>query len=657
MKDAQVACLSGIIDLQKTCQQEKLRFSPETNQYLLYQTLKKVGPYVAQKLVTKLVERGEISWEEDEDWEVEQILDHAVEEGTDYYLIKWKNWSHAHNSWEPKDNLECADLLEEFHSADRHIMAKRKLVDLNNVGSDSKRSRVDEIFRKLEPIKKTLSPLQLISLSSPKKDGKLPLFKGLITSNGQKLPKLHTPGFKQLNPRSKFYKQKKDEVKKALKEWETKLNKINNDPAPIFVENEVDLEGPPENFEYINDYKPGQGINIPDDPIIGCECEDCIECKKTCCPSAFGSEFPYYKYKRLRIARGTPIYECNKRCKCGPECPNRVVQLGRKCKLCVFRTSNGRGWGVKTLQKIKRGSFVVEYVGEVITNEEAERRGRYYDAVGRTYLFDLDYNDGDCPFTVDAGYYGNVSHFINHCCDPNLEVFGVWINALDPRLPRIALFSRRDIEKGEELTFDYMMTGDTANQAPTLEDVEKSIAAGLLPPIQLADPSKDDSLTCKADTKDTDTKDTNQGDLSETVTMDTPPETPISGQGDTDDDKMGEESPVKRSSPRKSPQKLPSEVTQKLPLEVMSPMKMKMSPRPVDSPSKSASKASLPSASAGDAALELAEKNPSTLQHLTQVLGAEGDAESSAKLLPKSITDQYRIVCQCGAKNCRKYLF
>lgn len=44
-------------------------------------------------------------------------------------------------------------------------------------------------------------------------------------------------------------------------------------------------------------------------------------------------------------------------------------------------------------------------------------------------------------------------------CDPNLVVYGVWINTLDPRLPRIALFSARDIDKGEELTFDYMMTG------------------------------------------------------------------------------------------------------------------------------------------------------------------------------------------------------
>jgi SET domain-containing protein len=58
---------------------------------------------------------------------------------------------------------------------------------------------------------------------------------------------------------------------------------------------------------------------------------------------------------------------------------------------------------------------------QVITSEEAECRGHVYDAEGMTYLFDLDFNDGDNPFTVDARNFGNVSHFVNHsvslhCC-------------------------------------------------------------------------------------------------------------------------------------------------------------------------------------------------------------------------------------------------
>jgi histone-lysine N-methyltransferase SUV39H len=112
---------------------------------------------------------------------------------------------------------------------------------------------------------------------------------------------------------------------------------------------------------------------------------------------------------------------------------------------------------VKTLQAIKKGSFVCEYVGEVIKNEEAEKRGKIYDAEGRTYLFDLDYNDSEQnPFTVDAAVYGNISHFINHSCEPNLAVYAVWINCLEPNLPKLALFATRNIREGEEIAFDYM---------------------------------------------------------------------------------------------------------------------------------------------------------------------------------------------------------
>ena len=56
---------------------------------------------------------------------------------------------------------------------------------------------------------------------------------------------------------------------------------------------------------------------------------------------------------------------------------------------------------MRTLENIKKGSFVVQYVGEVITSDEAEERGKKYDADGKTYLFDLDFNLGDeNPYTV-----------------------------------------------------------------------------------------------------------------------------------------------------------------------------------------------------------------------------------------------------------------
>ena len=113
---------------------------------------------------------------------------------------------------------------------------------------------------------------------------------------------------------------------------------------------------------------PVDGITIHSEPVVGCECAagaGCLAEKHTCCAANAGSTFAYYANKRLRVEQGTPIYECNKRCRCGPECPNRVVQLGRKHKVCIFRTDNGRGWGVKAMQPIKKGTFVMEYVGEV----------------------------------------------------------------------------------------------------------------------------------------------------------------------------------------------------------------------------------------------------------------------------------------------------
>ena len=69
---------------------------------------------------------------------------------------------------------------------------------------------------------------------------------------------------------------------------------------------------------------------------------------------------------------------------------------------------------MKTLDFIKKSQFVMEYVGEIITSEEAEQRGKVYDKAQQTYLFDLDLANTEASYTIDAYRYGNVSHFINH---------------------------------------------------------------------------------------------------------------------------------------------------------------------------------------------------------------------------------------------------
>ncbi|XP_018111224.1 histone-lysine N-methyltransferase SUV39H2 isoform X2 [Xenopus laevis] len=348
-------------------------------------------------------------------YEVEYLCDYRIEKGVEKFLVKWKGWPESSNSWEPTRNLKCPTLLKQFYS------------DLY------------KYFYALKPNKK-----------------------GVIKNN-----------IKSLDPSLSDYIVKKAKQRIVLRRWEEELNRKKSHSGMLFVENVVDLEGPPIDFYYINDYKASPGVNTLGEAIVGCECSDCFKGK--CCPTEAGVLFAYNEHKQIKIPPGRPIYECNSRCKCGPDCPNRVVQKGPPYSLCIFRTDNGRGWGVRTLQKIKKNSFVMEYVGEVITSEEAERRGQQYDSRGITYLFDLDYEADE--FTVDAARYGNVSHFVNHSCDPNLQVFNVFIDNLDVRLPRIALFSTRSIKAGEELTFDYQMkgSGDLSTDSIDMSPAKKRV--------------------------------------------------------------------------------------------------------------------------------------------------------------------------------------
>jgi hypothetical protein len=100
----------------------------------------------------------------------------------------------------------------------------------------------------------------------------------------------------------------------------------------------------------------------------------------------------------------------------------------------VIRQSRIHSFGCYTTRPIRKGTLIVEYVGEHLTTEQADD---LYDDFPNTYLFGL---DGGKRIIDGFG----VAAFINHCCRPNCE-----------------------IEVGEELTYDYNLY-DGEDDAPCL---------------------------------------------------------------------------------------------------------------------------------------------------------------------------------------------
>ncbi|GAA5883165.1 hypothetical protein JCM3774_006862 [Rhodotorula dairenensis] len=143
-----------------------------------------------------------------------------------------------------------------------------------------------------------------------------------------------------------------------------------------------------------------------------------------------------------------------KLCPCGPDrCGNLPLSKREgvpvaKDGLVVIWTGN-RGFGLKTMRPIKKGEFVVEYRGEIISRDESYRRvlTDYKDSA--SYYF-MDYDGFE---VVDAGQRGNCARFINHSCGPNLEVVRWRLAQLEEY--QMGLFALHDIPVGTELTYDY----------------------------------------------------------------------------------------------------------------------------------------------------------------------------------------------------------
>jgi hypothetical protein len=149
-------------------------------------------------------------------------------------------------------------------------------------------------------------------------------------------------------------------------------------------------------------------------------------------------------------------HECDPSfCPCGKLCQNNVFRRRKYARVKTVRTPD-KGIGLICTAPIKRGDFVIEYTGEVITEQECFKRMSASarddddddDESKRRHFYYLNIESG---VTIDAGASGNPSRFINHSCDPNCET-QKWHSR---GLPVMGLFAKRDIPAGTELTFDY----------------------------------------------------------------------------------------------------------------------------------------------------------------------------------------------------------
>ncbi len=127
--------------------------------------------------------------------------------------------------------------------------------------------------------------------------------------------------------------------------------------------------------------------------------------------------------------------------------------------LFEVRESSIHNRGVFAAADLPAGTRIMEYVGERITKKESERRAtELIERAKKTgeaavYIFTL-----NSRYDLDGAKGENPARYINHSCDPNCEAY--------IERGRIFIYSKKDIPKGAELTYNYGFDLDTWDEHP-----------------------------------------------------------------------------------------------------------------------------------------------------------------------------------------------
>ena len=122
------------------------------------------------------------------------------------------------------------------------------------------------------------------------------------------------------------------------------------------------------------------------------------------------------------------------------------------------RHSPVHGYGVFALRRIRKGTTIMEYIGERVSHDEADSRYENKDPNdNHTFLFTV-----DSKTVIDGGVGGNDARYINHGCDPNCES--------SYQSKRIFVEAVKTIQPGEELAYDYQIERDP-DDLPNVDEV------------------------------------------------------------------------------------------------------------------------------------------------------------------------------------------
>lgn len=168
----------------------------------------------------------------------------------------------------------------------------------------------------------------------------------------------------------------------------------------------------------------------------GCTCKSAVACVSNACVC-----FSWRRECDPDLCRA--CHDCKENGK--RNCRNVGLLMGERQRTVVGH-SETHGWGAFSVDKIMKNDIIGEYVGEIVNQVDAERRGTLYDEIDYSFLFNTTEE-----FALDSTRLGNKLRYCNHHFIPNCEARLMRVGGDI----RVGLYALKDIRANEELFFDY----------------------------------------------------------------------------------------------------------------------------------------------------------------------------------------------------------